>query len=101
MSPIGGTGKMVQVPDKPVNLVNNPAVTSSHNISFSWSAAPTNVGEVVIDYQIFYEQATDVWQPLAVNYLQTYYTTATGLNAGKTYNFKVYARNSVGLSLPA
>jgi len=50
MSPIGGTGKMVQVPDKPVNLVNNPAVTSSHNISFSWSAAPTNVGAVVIDY---------------------------------------------------
>ena len=100
-SPIGGSGKMVQVPDQPVNLADNPAITSSRNISFTWNAGPSDGGEVVIDYAIFYEQATNVWQPLAVNYKQTAYTTTTGLQPGKTYNFKVYARNSVGLSLPA
>jgi hypothetical protein len=67
-SPIGGSGKMVQVPDQPVNLADNPAITSSRNISFTWNAGPSDGGEVVIDYAIFYEQATNVWQPLAVNY---------------------------------
>lgn len=89
------------MPDTPISLANNPAITSSQNISFTWSPGASNGGTVVLDYSIFYEQATDVWQPLAVNYLTTSYTTTTGLLPGKTYNFKVYARNSVGLSLPA
>lgn len=101
MSPIGGTAKMVQISNAPINLANNPTVTTSQNISFTWYPAAFDGGTVVLDYSIFFEQSTDIWQPLAVNYLTTSYTTTTGLLAGKTYNFKVYARNSVGLSLPA
>lgn len=31
---------------------------------------------------------------------QTSYTTEVGLQPGATYNFKIYARSSVGLSVP-
>jgi len=50
MSPIGGSARMVQVPDAPINLANNRAVTTSQNISFIWSPAAFDGGTAVLDY---------------------------------------------------
>ena len=50
MSPIGGSARMVQVPDAPINLANNQAVTTSQNISFTWSPAAFDGGTAVLDY---------------------------------------------------
>jgi 2-keto-4-pentenoate hydratase len=54
----------------------------------------------LIDYTISYDQATGVFVTLASNITSTSYT-ATGLTAGKTYSFRVQARNAVGLSAPS
>jgi len=53
-----------------------------------------------VDYTILYDNAlgTGVFTNLKSNHSTTSYT-ATGLTAGKTYTFKVEARNSYGSSL--
>ena len=55
---------MVQIPDAPINLANNPTLTSSQNISFTWSPAAFDGGTVVLDYTIFFEQSTEIWRRL-------------------------------------
>ena len=54
----------------------------------------------ITDYQIQYDQSTDVWQVLEDSVNNKYYETTMGLIAGNTYKFRVLARNSVGLSDP-
>jgi len=55
-----------------------------------------------VDYTILYDNAlgTGVFTNLKSNHSTTSYT-ATGLTAGKTYTFKVEARNSYDLSAPS
>ena len=53
------------------------------------------------DYTVAYDQATGVWAVLATGLTETEYITSVGLAPGSTYNFRVYSRSSVGLSLPA
>ena len=50
MSPIGGNAVMVQVPDMPLTLANNPAITNVLNISFSWTAGVSSGGTPLLDY---------------------------------------------------
>lgn len=100
-SPIGGTGILVQIPDTPLSLKNNPNVTNVLVIGFSWTAGASNGGTPLLDYTIAYDQSIGVWSNLTVNYTQTSYVTTVGLQAGNTYNFRVYARNTVGFSIPA
>ena len=51
----------------------------------------------MIDYAIQSNQATGTFITIATSVTTTSYT-ATGLTAGKTYTFKVEARNSYGYS---
>jgi len=51
----------------------------------------------VIDYRISYDQSTDVYIILATGVTNLFFT-ASSLQSGSTYKFKVEARNLVGYS---
>jgi len=53
----------------------------------------------VIDYDIYYDQATGVYDDLEAGITTLSYTTTVLLTPGAVYNFKVEARNQVGYSL--
>ena len=48
-------------------------------------------------YEIQGDQGTGIWVQLVASQIETSFTK-TGLSAGKTYNFKVAAINSIGTS---
>lgn len=54
-SPIGSGSVIQLVPDAPINLVNDPSVTSSFAISFSWEDGSSDGGSPVLDYRITYD----------------------------------------------
>lgn len=53
-------------------------------------------GEPLIDYRIEYDQSTDTWIELQAGITSQSYTTVATLTKGRTYKFRVQARNSVG-----
>ena len=87
-----------RIPDAPVSLLNNAAVTTHLVIGFTWSSGASNGGSPVIDYRISYDQATSTWIPLATGITTLSFTTTNPLVEGTTYKFKVEARNVVGYS---
>lgn len=47
---------MIQlVPDAPVNLQNDPLVTTDVNIKFTWVDGVSDGGTSVIDYDVYYD----------------------------------------------
>lgn len=54
-SPEGSGGVVVFVPDAPINLADNTVVTTKAVIGFTWSPAPNDGGQAVIDYIITYD----------------------------------------------
>jgi hypothetical protein len=51
-----GNGALIAlVPDAPVNLVNDAAVTSASVIGITWAEGSANNGAPVIDYRIWYD----------------------------------------------
>lgn len=49
------------MPDAPVSLANNPAITSASSVGLSWSQGSENGGTSVLDFNILYKQAGGVW----------------------------------------
>jgi len=43
------------VPNAPINLADNKAVTTKSVIGFTWSPAPNNGGQAVLNYTITYD----------------------------------------------
>ena len=97
----GNNGLVKLVPDAPVNLANDPTVTDDTRIKITWEDGPSDGGDAVLDYSIYYDQATgsDTFVLLDTNIATQHYTTTVTLNAGSTYAFKVTARNTVGSGL--
>ena len=89
-----------QVPDAPVSLANDVAVTASGVVGLTFADGATDGSSSIIDYTVFYDQgaATATWIELTSGLLTNSYT-ATGLTTDVVYTFKVYARNIVGLSV--
>jgi hypothetical protein len=54
-SPQGNGALMVIVPDAPVNLINNFAVTNKAVIQFSWSNGVSDGGSPVLDYRVSFD----------------------------------------------
>ena len=51
-----GSGAVIQVvPDAPINLSNDPKVTSDKLIKIMWNSGLNNGGATVIDYTVFYD----------------------------------------------
>jgi hypothetical protein len=55
-------------------------------------------GSPIIDYRVSFDQSTGEYVVLGSGLLTRSYSTTVTLTPGKTYNFKVEARNSVGYS---
>jgi len=66
-------------------------------IGLQWVDGPSNGGQAVIDYEVWYDKGLDDWALVQANIVSRQHTT-TGLQSGTTYKFMVKARNSVGLS---
>lgn len=59
---VSGNGAvMIIVPDAPILLENNLAVTNRYTIGFTWSDGYSNGGSAVLDYRVSYDQATGIW----------------------------------------
>ena len=83
-------------PNPPQNLV--ASTFSSTQINLSWSAPSPNGGPPVIGYKINYTLDSGVPTNIVANSGNTLTTYShTGLHAGHTYTYKVYAINSVGI----
>ena len=93
----GDGSAMVQMPDAPINLANNPTVTAATQIGLIWNTGLSDGGKDILDYQVTYYQGIGIDVVLESTVPSTSYT-ATNLTPGNTYIFKVQARNSVGLS---
>jgi len=46
------------VPSAPVNLVDNPAVTTAYIVGFTWEDGWSTGGSPIIDYTIWWDQST-------------------------------------------
>jgi hypothetical protein len=46
------------VPDAPINLVNDPTVTTDLRIRFTWTEGLSNGGDEVLDFSVYYDQGT-------------------------------------------
>lgn len=84
-------------PDAPVSLSEDLTSKSESKIGLQWSEGAANGGDVIIDYRVSSDQATDTWVVLSSTILTTSYV-AEGLTPGLTYTFRVEARNQFGYS---
>lgn len=48
------------MPDSPVNLAVNYAVTTASQVGITWSAGASNGGSAIISYRVSYKVSTDV-----------------------------------------
>ena len=87
-----------KIPDTPLSLSNNAAVTAANVIGLTWTPGIYNGGASVLDYKISYDQGTNSYKTLVSGVVATSYT-ATLLTAGLTFKFKIQARNVIGLSV--
>jgi hypothetical protein len=83
----GDGAAVVFLPDSPVNLANNAAITSATTVGLSWSNGISNGGRPILDYKIWFDQGTGRYITLATVASRTY--TAVNLTPGNTYKFKV------------
>jgi hypothetical protein len=88
-----------QVSDAPINLANDVAVTDANKIGLTWAKPVFDGGSALIDYRIFFDDATGFTFTELVSGLTGTSYTATSLTQGLTYQFKVEARNVYGFSL--
>jgi hypothetical protein len=74
--------------------------TTVDTISLTWEDGDFDGGSPVIDYQVSYDQGIGIWQIIAMGVSsQSFITTSSqSIQAGQIYNFRVEARNAVGLS---
>jgi hypothetical protein len=54
MSEANNAGPMLLVPYPPIDLTNDPLVTSASTIRFTWTEGPTG-GSEVLDYFVYYD----------------------------------------------
>lgn len=94
----GSGANIVLVPDAPITLADAPGVTTASQIGLTWAAGASSGGKPILDYRVYFDQSTNNWIELEDSITTRSYTTTTTLIRGRTYKFKVQARNSVGYS---
>ena len=79
--------------------MNIPFVTKADRIGMSWLPPQFDGGSDVLDYKLWYDNASGgtTWTEVEAGITVTSYTI-TGLTQGLTYQFKVQARNDYGFS---
>ena len=51
----GNDGLVKLVPDTPINLANDPTVTTDLRIRFTWTEGLSNGGDEVLDFSVYYD----------------------------------------------
>jgi hypothetical protein len=87
------------VPDAPTNLANDAANTKGNQISVTWVAPAFNGGSPVLDYSVWYDNAAGGEYTQIASGITSLSYIATSLTQGKTYRFKIKARNVYGFSV--
>ena len=64
-SPAGNGATVVLVPDPPVGLASNAALTSEDRISLAWAQGQSNGGMPVLDFRITFDQSVGNYVTLA------------------------------------
>ena len=100
LSSEGNGAKIITAPSAPSNLANNPLVTSSTKIGLTWSTPSFVGGSTVTSYIVQFDNGSggSSFYTLASGITLTSYT-ASGLQQGTTYQFKVQAVNGYGASV--
>lgn len=86
-----------QIPDAPIALADVPSITLADRIGLTWQPPLFNGGSPIIDYRLWFDDATEATFEILANNLQLSYT-ALNLVQGKKYTFKVEAYNIYGYS---
>lgn len=86
------------MPDAPVEIQNNMAVTTVNKVGIMWSPGYSDGGLVVEDYRISWDQGTGSWEIRQEGVSTTSYTAAS-VYMGTVYSFRVEARNAYGYSI--
>lgn len=60
----GNGGIVLLVPDAPINLLDNTAVTTAYVIGVTWEDGSSTGGSPILDYKITYDQSTGIWATL-------------------------------------
>jgi hypothetical protein len=96
-SPLTSPISILTFPNPPSAITVDTALTKLNQVTFSWTAPIINGGSPITGYQISWDQGIGSW----VVYNSAYTSTSlivSGLNAGKTYSFKLASINSAGTS---
>jgi len=88
-----------QIPDPATSLANVPSITTAYQIGLFWVAPAFNGGSAVLNYRLWYDDATGSSLTIFAETISGLSYTATGLLPGKTYEFKIEARNAYGFSV--
>jgi hypothetical protein len=85
-----------RVPDKPISLANNSAVTTAYQVGLTWSQGAYSGGTDILDYRVNYKSTGDY--TVFSSSITATSVTVSGLTPGVLYTFYVQARNRVGYS---
>jgi hypothetical protein len=94
----GNGAVIVTVPDAPVAIQNNMAVTTVNKVGIMWSPGYSEGGLPVEDYRVSWDQGTGSWV-VRQEGVSTEAYTAASLSMGTVYSFRVEARNAYGYSV--
>lgn len=102
-SAVGGSATIIQVPDAPLTLTENTSVTRTPtSLPLQWTAGNSDGGSAILDYRVQSRVLGGTYSDLVVTVdANTLSYEATALTSGTTYEFRVYARNQFGDSLPS
>jgi hypothetical protein len=96
ISDAGNGAVIITYADAPLNLAETVSARTASTITFTWSEGEEYGGSPVTDYRVSIDDGTG-YVYLATGIVDTEYT-ATSLNYGQTYKFKVEAQNGFGYS---
>jgi Fibronectin type III domain len=86
------------VPSVPLSAARDDANTDADQVGLTWSVPTSDGGSPILDYTIDWDSGSGTWTTSASNVIGLSYIK-TGLTPGVTYQFKISARNAVGLSV--
>jgi hypothetical protein len=90
--------RAARVPDAPINLANEAAVTTAYQIGLSWDDGVYDGGSPIIDFMLNYKDEFSGVYTVYQNDIVANTITVTGLTPGVTYSFFIQSRNLVGYS---
>lgn len=73
-------------------------VTRADRIGLEWVAPSFNGGSALVDYQLWYDDASGSIDTILETSISDLTYTAIGLTQGSVYKFKIETRNSYGTS---